>query len=865
MTDQQPPNLLAEAVAWYGAGCLPVPVAADGTKRPGVKTWRQWQDQRPELGAIVDLFTRTDTDGIGLICGAASGHLEMVELEGRAVDEGWLERIRQAFDDHGQRALWDTVEDGYQETSPSGGVHWLYRVQGGPAAGNTKLARRVATEAELAHNPGDRIKVMVETRGQGGFVVIAPSYGRTHPTGRPWRLDHGGPATIPTLTVDQREALHAIAGTLDEADQFRPQPADPWATGSASTAPQQHAETPPPAPDSDDARPGDTFNDRTSWEQILEPHGWRKVGRPRAGRQEWVRPGKKAADGISATTGGAADGGDRLYVFSTSTPFESERPYTKFGAFAVLNHNGNHADAARALRQAGHGGANRPDDGPALTMLHGGQPAGPASPAGTQTATVGALAIRTRVDGQDLPRITAATLTDQGNADLLAERWQDRLRYVPANRQWLRWDETRWRPCADQGEAVQASIDTIRAIDPAGDSDTAKHKTKSLSRRGLEACATLASAHPALRVDAGQLDADPWILNTPDGTVDLRTGEATPHNPDQLCTKVTRCHPDPARQAPRWSTFLEDTFGGDPGLIGFVRRLAGYSATGAVRHHVLPFLFGPGGNGKSVFLDVLVALLGDYATTAPNGFLLAGGREDESAIARLAGFRLVAGSEVNQNSRFDEAKVKLLTGGDRLTARHLYGRHFTFTPTHTLWLMGNHQPRVEAGGAAFWRRLRLVPFLNEVTEEKRVEGLAELLVDQEGPAIMAWILQGALEVQRDGLREPDQVLAATARYAEEEDALARFVADRLHLGGGDLARVPTAEMRAAYLSWCKSEGGPDLSQQMFGRELRARWNIDTTRSHGRRYYTNVTLLADDDEPATGYDPDDPRNTPWDQR
>lgn len=172
--------------------------------------------------------------------------------------------------------------------------------------------------------------------------------------------------------------------------------------------------------------------------------------------------------------------------------------------------------------------------------------------------------------------------------------------------------------------------------------------------------------------------------------------------------------------------------------------------------------------------------------------------------------------------------------------------------------MGNHQPQVMAGGDSFWRRLRLIPFTRKVPDEKRVDGLAGQLLAEEGARILGWIVAGAAEAINNKLREPEQVMAATATYAEEEDALARFVADQIMITGA--GRTQTAAVRAAYARWCKNEGVVELSQQAFGRELRTRWNVAVERSHGRRHYVGITLLADD-EP----DSDDPRDVPWDQR
>lgn len=440
-----------------------------------------------------------------------------------------------------------------------------------------------------------------------------------------------------------------------------------------------------------------------------------------------------------------------------------------------------------------------------------------------------------------------ATLTDQGNSDLLVSRHSDQLRYVPSRAAWLTWAGHRWLWCEDDGEALQAAVETIQSIEP-NDEPMRKHKHASLSRRALEATISIARRDARMRVSADELDADPHALNTPTGFVDLRTGTLQPADLSALHTMSTSVGYHPDATCPRWDAFLGYTFEDDPALADYVQRLAGYSATGEVTHHVLPFLHGSGGNGKSVFLDVIIAILGSYASSTPQGFLVAGAREDESATARLKGMRLVVTSEVNQSAKFDEAKVKLLTGGDHLTARHLYARHFTFKPTHTLWLMGNHQPRVDAGGESFWRRLRLLPFTRTVPKDQRVEGLANKLVAEEGSGILAWIVRGAILAHTDGLAEPESVLEATSRYAEEEDALARFVTDRCILAGGQNVKTNTKDVRAAYEQWCREEGEKTISPQVFGRELRTRFDIKSEKSHGRRFYQSLTLVGNENEP-----------------
>jgi hypothetical protein len=326
---------LNEAIRWYQAGYMPLPLKPDGSKAPAVKSWTDYQRERPDLTKVLELF-QVDSDGLGLVCGAVSGNFELFELEGRAVEEGYLERLEQAFADRAMVDLFDKIAGGYTEVTPSGGYHFYYRVDG-RAHPNTKLAQRI--------RDGKR-EPLIETRGEGGFTVIAPSNGRSHESGQSWAVVTGtGPESIPTITEEERDALYAIARTLDELPIAEPPPRPTSSNRAAG---------------SDDLRPGDDFNEKASWAEILEPHGL-KIFRHYGGNLSgWQRPGKRHP-GLSATTG--RNEADRLYVFSTATQFEIEKPYSKFAAYALLNHNGDYAAAAKALRQQGYGGQSAEDHG----------------------------------------------------------------------------------------------------------------------------------------------------------------------------------------------------------------------------------------------------------------------------------------------------------------------------------------------------------------------------------------------------------------------------------------------------------------------------------------------------------------------
>ncbi|MGW3863649.1 DNA primase family protein, partial [Streptomyces sp. NPDC005047] len=284
------------------------------------------------------------------------------------------------------------------------------------------------------------------------------------------------------------------------------------------------------------------------------------------------------------------------------------------------------------------------------------------------------------------------------------------------------------------------------------------------------------------------------------------------------------------------------------GTVDYLQLLLGYSVTGDVGGQVLPFLFGSGRNGKSVLLDVLLKLLGDYADAAPPGFLMARPYEDHPTdLAELHGRRIVVCSEVKPGDRFDETRVKLLTGGDRIKARRMRQDFFSFEPTHKLWLLGNHRPEVGTGGFAFWRRMRLIPFERVVPDHRKIDNLADILVTEEGPGILAWLITGArryLRGDRD-LTGPERVRVATAAYAETEDHTGRFVAEACALDPA--LRAEQTGLHEAYRAWCRNEGVQPLSSRALAARIRETVGLASPRamvlSRQRKYYPGIGLLA----------------------
>lgn len=824
-------TLLHAALALHDAGCAVVPARADGTKAPA-GLWKNHQNERPEREHVAAWLTSGEFDGFGIITGAVSGQLEMLELEGRATKVGLGAELAELADNSGLGDLWATVTNGYFEITPSGGFHILYRVIDAPANRNTKLARRPATDDELAANPDEKIKVLIETRGEGGFTICAPSGGRTHPDGGEWMLAKGSPHTIADITADERDALYALAQAFDRIPT--PPAVDPL--------PRQRDDN------STGTRPGDDYNARTSWSDILLPLGWTLVY-IHAGIHYWRRPGKTV--GVSATTGRDTTNGpaDNLYVFTTSTSFDAEIPYSKFAAYTHLHHGGDYNAAAKTLGAQGYGTTSEPVIN--LSDQRFTPPDIPA-PGDGNLATVHQLTPRPEPAAAN---VSTLERSDDGNALRLIDTYGDQMRYCADRGRWLHWDGKRWEWQPSSGGQIRELAKTVARDLPDGDKESLAHKRKSLNALGVTNMLIQAATDTRIVVSIDDLDANPWELNTPAGVVDLRTGQTHPARPEQLHTRITSSSPNPDATTDRWSNFLHDTFAGDTQLIAYLQRLVGYSAVGLVGAHVLPFCFGSGGNGKGVFLEACAKVLGDYATSAPVGFLMGGGyASHETEIASLAGARMVICSEVNEGDIFDEAKVKLLTGGDTIKARFMRQDHFTFTPSHQLWLMGNSQPAVRTGGESFWRRLRLIPFTATVPADKRVDDLQGILAREHGDAILAWIVAGATKYAADGLNDPPTVRTATAGYAQDQDTVARFLDDACILGGGTHVKLKVAAFREAYEAWCRSEGEQPVSAKALTQAL-ARREIDSEKgAKGARFYLGISLLSTGDDDETSATP-----------
>ncbi len=368
--------------------------------------------------------------------------------------------------------------------------------------------------------------------------------------------------------------------------------------------------------------------------------------------------------------------------------------------------------------------------------------------------------------------------SDDGLGLAFTRHYAEDWRYCAAWGQWLSWTGTRWNP--DRTLVLQHLVRGVcRAAQVFAERPTQRAKLASASTVG--GVERLARSDPRHASFAESWDRDLWALNTPNGIVDLRGGALRRHARGEHMTKLTTA--SPAGDCPTWRRFLGDVTGGDGDLAAYLQRVVGYCLTGVTTEHALFFLYGTGANGKSVFVNTLATILGDYATNAPmETFMETRGDRHPTDLAGLRGARFVAASETEQGRRWNEAKLKAITGGDKISARFMRQDFFEYIPQFKLVIAGNHKPAMRNVDEAMKRRLHMVPFTVTVPPERRDRRLTEkLLAERDG--IMAWAVQGCLDWQLTGLRAPQCVIDATEEYFEEEDRVGEFVAEDCYVHG----------------------------------------------------------------------------------
>jgi P4 family phage/plasmid primase-like protien len=458
-------------------------------------------------------------------------------------------------------------------------------------------------------------------------------------------------------------------------------------------------------------------------------------------------------------------------------------------------------------------------------------------------------------------------MTDLGNARRLVRLHGHDLHYIHAWGAWLIWDGTRWVK-DETGEIHRRARATVASIysEAAAETDTAARKKLaewaigSESRARLDNMVTLAQSEPSIPIRHDALDADPFLLNCRNGTLDLRSGALRPHQRDDLLTKQAAVDYDPAAPCPRWRAFLDRAMGGNRDLMSFLQRAVGYSLTADVSEECLFFSHGKGKNGKTTFTETIMNLLADYAQKAPTEMLMlkqhGGGIPND--VARLPGARFVAAAETEEGRRLAESIVKDLTGGDTLAARFMRQEFFEFAPTHKFWIYGNHKPLIRGTDEGIWRRIRLIPFTVTIPPEERDPNLRAKL-RKEFAGILAWAVQGCRDWQCDGLGEPAAVQQATDAYRNEMDVIGAFLGECCVIGPHYKAYAKA--LYEAYKAWCEANGEHAVNQRRYGGQLTERGLVNRPGTGHRIVWDGIGLVTSDppgthapSEPSEGSEP-----------
>lgn len=425
------------------------------------------------------------------------------------------------------------------------------------------------------------------------------------------------------------------------------------------------------------------------------------------------------------------------------------------------------------------------------------------------------------------------------------------LRYVTAWGRWMEWDGKHWG--ADKLGAVMhyarmlCAHEADASVVQGATADMVRKAKKASTRSAIE---NMARSDPAHAMDDERWDQDSFALCTPGGMVDLRTGDIRPTRMEDYATKQTAATPQ--GQCPLWLRFLDEATGGNTEMQAYLQRVCGYLLTGDIREHAFFFVYGEGGNGKGTFLNTVKDVLGDYSvTTSMETWLEQRSKQHTTELAKLQGARMVSSQEIGEGKRWNEQRLREVTGGDEIEARFMRQDNFEFKPQFKLVMAANEKPSLRTVDAAIRRRLHLIPFETDFTGKPDKQLSEKLKAEFDG--ILLWMVRGCLEWQRIGLCAPGAVQAATAEYLEDQDVIKHWINDRCELGAN--LQDGVMSLYEDYKDWCRETSAPfTMIRNRFREKLAKRGFGDGRDRHGQ--YIKGIKRADSMTVNRGYRQDD---------
>ena len=756
-------TVIDAARAYVRAGFSVIPIKTDGSKRPPPVSWKLWQSRRASPYEIGQMF-RADV-GLAILGGVISGGLELLDFDRAEFIDPWIARVEAAA--QGLIARLPRVR------TPKGGAHFYYRCS--TIEGNQKLAQEPpSVDKEGQPKPN----TLIETRGEGGYVLAPPSPPACHPLGIPYRHVSGPPILeTPKITPEERTILIESARYFNS---WNPVVVDRPAGGTIS--------------EGDRIRPGDDFNDRGNWEEILCPFGW-KVDHRTQNETHWCRPGKKS--GVSATTGHCGDG---LYIFSSNAqPFQPSQVYTKFAAYTLLNHNGDYTAAAKDLQARGYGDLEK-----AKAEVEEFEKVSEIKKVIEPTAFTPQNDYKKKKDDEKKGRgeffdgkeflpapvarelmrqhtMIASPVSQQEGMGLTLFMYDDG--YFKSNGSSVIRSEVD-RMLADQSKTprIQSVIDLLR--------ERCKKDYRGLNRKACQ------------------------LINVENGMLDWKTGELLPHDESYFSTIRINASWNPDIQTNTVDKFLEEVFPSDALLLA--EEILGYLLIPSTKFHKSFVLVGEGANGKSRFIDLIKGLAGDENVTAISLHDIEDGR---FAKANLFGKLVNVDSETADKILKSTAQFKSITGEDLVMGEHKGKDPFFFTPFVRMVFSANRFPRSNDPTKGYFRRLVMIPFDREFTEQTRDLDMTEKLLTPEARSRALFRAVQGLKRLMEARRftDPDSSKKVLEDYKRECNSAYDFA--QSFTAPADNLWIRKGEVYEKYTKWCRWGNLKPFSEREFNKIL----------------------------------------------
>lgn len=446
--------------------------------------------------------------------------------------------------------------------------------------------------------------------------------------------------------------------------------------------------------------------------------------------------------------------------------------------------------------------------------------------------------------------------TDAGNAELFTFLYSSKVRYNHTQNKWYVFNGQYWqmdtREEVYQLCKVAARIRQSEATRIADPDEREQEFRWGMSSEGavkIRNTLTLAKSMSSISTENNDWHQDRMLLQFNNGTLDLRTQTFRDGSPEDMIYQSVGYDYDEAAECKTWEKAIREIFDSNDEMVGFFQRTLGYSITGDTREHCLFILNGNGSNGKSVVLETIKKVLGKYAENSSFSTFEATNSSQTNDIARLRYARLVTASESGQSKRFNEERIKSITGGDEVTARKLYQEFETWTPQFKIWFAVNTLPDIRGTDDGIWRRIKVIPF--NVSFKGREDKELTHKLSNEIQGIMNWALKGLKAWLEEGLKSPDEIHNATNAYRSESDVVANFMEERVENAAGE--RVSSKVLYSAYRDYCSNAGLSPGSQTIFGRQL-SQMSISKVKSSGNMYYDNIQIRRLEPSDILGSDP-----------